>query len=95
MLTRRFGWILPEAETIDSRSRVLIASTVTVTPVSFPVKVGRYQRPPNGDDGEHDQDVLSLHLGSGTGGFDAGQYEDDHETQCEETPGDWRGRSLV
>ena len=32
MLTERFGWILPEAETIASRSRVLIASALTVTP---------------------------------------------------------------
>ena len=34
MLTSRFGWILPDAETIASRSRVLIASVVTVEPLS-------------------------------------------------------------
>src|SRR5262245_46040362 len=34
MLTRRLGWILPDADTIASRSRVLTVSVVTVTPFS-------------------------------------------------------------
>ena len=34
MLTSRFGWILPDADTIASRSRFLIVSMWTVTPSS-------------------------------------------------------------
>ena len=32
ILTDRFGWILPDAETSASRSRALTPSTLTVTP---------------------------------------------------------------
>jgi hypothetical protein len=35
MLTSRLGWIFPDAETIASRSRVLITSVVTDKPLSF------------------------------------------------------------
>ncbi len=34
-LTVRFAWILPDADTMASRSRVLIVSVVTVSPLSF------------------------------------------------------------
>ena len=58
MLTERFGWILPEAETIDSRSRAWMASTVTSLPVvSLNAKLA-YARPRH--DGQHPTQIDSL-----------------------------------
>ena len=96
IFTRRFGWILPDADTTASRSRDLIDVGRDRQPfVLLEVEVRGDDRGADENDTDGDENVLARHLGSCERRFDGGDDEPDRHVDDEQGGGDRAGALAI